>query len=72
MEEIELPPLGEIVRIHSPYSEFHGAVGFITDYVETPGELSSVVVAVHISGRDDILVEFDCLRWPRNRKKRKG
>ena len=69
MEDIELPPLGEIVKIHSPYSEFHGAVGFVSDYIETPGNLSSLALAVHVSGRGDIIVEFDCLRW-RKRKKR--
>lgn len=65
----DLPPIGEIVRINSPYSEFHGLIGFITDYIETPGKLSVLAVAVHVSGREDIIVEFDCLRWKKRRKK---
>jgi len=70
MQEIELPPIGEIVKIRSPYSEFHGAVGFVSDYIETPGNLSILAVCVHISGREDIIVEVECLKWRRGRKKK--
>jgi hypothetical protein len=70
MQEIELPPIGEIVKIHSPYSEFHRAVGFVSDYIETPGNLSILAVCVHISGREDIIVEVECLKWRRGRKKK--
>jgi hypothetical protein len=70
MQEIELPPIGEIVKIRSPYSDFHGAVGFVSDYIETPGNLSILAVCVHISGREDIIVEVECLKWRRGRKKK--
>ena len=67
MEDVELPNPGEIVRINSPYSEFHGAVGFVSDYIETPGNLSILAVCVHISGREDIIVEVECLKWRKRR-----
>jgi hypothetical protein len=68
MEEIEhLPPIGEIVRIHSPYSEFHGLIGFVTDYVEG-SNLILLAAHVHISGREDIIVEIDCLRWQKKKR----
>lgn len=70
MEEIELPPIGEIVRINSPYSEFHGGIGFVTDYFDPSFHLSLPLVKVHISGRDDILVEVNCLKWKRTRKRK--
>ena len=69
MENIELPPLGEIVRIHSPYSEFHGAMGFVTEYIDTVGAPSTLALNVHVSGRGDVVVEIDCLKWRKKRKK---
>ena len=57
MKDVALPPIGEIVRISSPYSEFHGAIGFVTDYVE--GFPLILGAHVHISGREDIIVEVE-------------
>lgn len=68
MEDLELPPLGEIVKIHSPYSEFHGAIGFVTDYIEG-FSLTLLAAQVHISGKEDVVVEIDCLRWQRKKKR---
>ena len=62
----EIPPIGEIVRINSPYSEFHGLIGFITDYIDG-SNLDILAAQVHISGRGDVIVEFDCLRWHRKK-----
>ena len=70
MQEIELPPIGEIVKIWSPYSDFHGGIGFVTDYFDPSAVTPIPLVMVHISGRGGVLVEVNCLKWKRARKRK--